>query len=87
MLLEQLLVRALLHDLPVLQHDDPRGTLDRRQAVGDHDRGPSREQPPQPVLDQLLGVHVHVRCRLVEHQDPRVGDQRAGEREQLALTG
>ena len=45
------------------------------------------EQPPQALLDAPLGVHVDVRGRLVEHQDPRVGDQRARERDELALAG
>ena len=44
-------------------------------------------QAAQALLDQALGVDVDVRGRLVEHQDPRVGDQRPREREQLALAG
>ena len=41
----------------------------------------------RPVLDAPLGVQVDVRGRLVEDEDPRVGDQRAGERDELALAG
>ena len=40
-----------------------------------------------PGLDPALGVQVDVRGRLVEDEDPRVGDQRAGERDELALAG
>jgi hypothetical protein len=32
-------------------------------------------------------VQVDIRRRLVEHQDPRVGDQGARERDQLTLAG
>ena len=55
--------------------------------MGDHDRGAPREQAAQAGLDAALGVQVHVGGRLVEHEDARVGDQRAGERDQLALAG
>ena len=43
------------------------------------------EQPPQALLDARLGVQVDVRRRLVEDEDPRVGDQRAREGDELAL--
>ena len=45
------------------------------------------EQAAQALLDARLGVQVDVGGRLVEHEDARVGDQRAGEGDQLALAG
>ena len=84
---EQLVVRALLDDPAAVEHDDPAGLADRRQAVGDDDRRAAREQPAQAGLDAALGVQVDVRRRLVEDEDPRVGDERAGERDELALAG
>ena len=39
------------------------------------------------MLDQALGVHVHVGGRLIEDEDPRVGRERAREGEQLSLAG
>src|SRR4051812_15597898 len=84
---QQLLVRALLDDPAVLEHDDLAGALDRGQPVRDHDRGAAGQQAPQAVLDPALGVHVDVRGGLVQDQDPRVGDERAGERDELALPG
>ena len=72
---------------PLVEDDDPAGLADRRQPVRDDDRRAPGEQPPQPGLDAPLGVQVDVRGRLVEDEDPRVGDQRAGEREELALAG
>ena len=80
-------MRALLDDPAVLEHDDAPGLADRRQPVGDDDRGAAGQQPPQAVLDAALGVQVDVRGRLVEDEDARVGDERAGEGDELALAG
>ena len=55
--------------------------------MGDDDRGASGEQAAQALLDAALGVEVDVGGRLVEHEDARIGDQGAGERDQLALAG
>src|SRR3954453_10701464 len=84
---EQLGVRALLDDPAVLEHDDLAGALDRREPVGDHDRRPAGEQAAQASLDLGLAVDVDVRGRLVEDEDARVGDERAGKRHELALPG
>ena len=43
------------------------------------------EQPPQRALDLPLGADVDRARRLVEDQDARVGEQRARERDELAL--
>ena len=48
---EELLVRALLDDPAVLEHDDLAGALDRGEAVGDDDSGAARQQAPQAGLD------------------------------------
>ena len=78
---------ALLDDPAVVEHDDPPGLADGREAVGDDDRRAPGQQAAQAGLDAALGVQVDVRRRLVEHEDARVGDERAGEGEQLALAG
>src|SRR5215211_9099931 len=82
---EQLLVRALLLDPAVVEHDDVARAADRREAVRDHDRRPAGQQPPQPVLDLRLRAHVHVRGRLVEDEDARVRRRRPREGHELAL--
>ena len=41
---EQLVVRALLDDLAVLEDDDQVGVADRREPVGDDERGPAVQQ-------------------------------------------
>src|SRR5438876_2111759 len=55
---EQLAVRALLDDAALVQHDDAIDVLDRRQAVGDDDRGPAAHQLLQRVLDQVLRLGI-----------------------------
>ena len=82
---EQLVVRALLDDLAVLEHDDQVGVADRREAVRDDERGPAVQEAAERALDLALGADVDRARRLVEDQDPRVGEQRARERDELAL--
>ena len=76
---------ALLGDLARLDGDDPVALADRRQAVGDDDHGAAMGDHPQVLLDDLLALGVERRGRLVEDQDPRIADQRAGDGDALAL--
>ena len=78
---------ALLGDPAALHDDDLARAADRREAVGDDDRGAAGEQALEAFLDRLLGAHVDVRGRLVEDQDARLGEQRPGEGDQLPLAG
>src|SRR5437867_3455596 len=55
---EEILVRADLHDASLVEHDDPVDVLDRRQTVGDDDRGPAGHELLQRVLDEVLGLGV-----------------------------
>ena len=83
--LEQLVVRAVGDELAVLEHHDLVGQRDRRQPVGDDERRAARHDLAQRVLDLLLGRRVDRRRRVVEDQDPRVGQERARDRDALAL--
>jgi hypothetical protein len=78
-------VAAALDHLAVLQHDDAVGIADGGEAVGDDEAGAALQQLGQRLLDLPLGVAVDIGRGLVEHQDLGVGDQRAGEAQQLAL--
>ena len=78
-------MRALLDDPAVLEHDDQVGVADRREAVGDDERGPAVQEAAERPLDLLLGADVDRARRLVEDQDPRVGEQGAREGDELAL--
>ena len=81
----QLGVRPLLDHAPVLEHDDQVGVADRREPVRDDERRPAGEQAPQGLLDPPLGADVHRRGGLVEDEDARGGEERAGERDELPL--
>ena len=78
-------MRSLLDDLPVLEHDDQVGVADRREPVGDDERRAAVQQAAQRALDLPLGADVDRARRLVEDQDPRVGEQRPCERDELPL--
>ena len=84
-LLQQFLVVALRDDPTVVEHDDLIRQRDRGEAVGDHERRASRHRLGERQLDALLGRGVHRGGRVVEHQHARVGQQRARDRDALAL--
>ena len=78
---------ALLDDLARLHHQDGVGVADRREAVGDHEAGAVRAQRRHRLLDEHLGAGVDRAGGLVEDQDRRVGEEGAGDGEQLLLAG
>src|SRR5581483_6437063 len=59
---------------------------DRGQAVGDHERGTPGENVAQAELDLLLGGRIHRGGGIVEDQDAWIGEDRARDRQTLALT-
>ena len=70
---------------PSIEHEHLIGPLDRAEPVGDDDAGPAGEQPVDGVLQQRLGVGVEPRRRLVEHDQPGVLQEHAGEGDELRL--
>src|SRR6476661_4673742 len=83
---EQLAFGAALDDLAVLDDENLVRTPDGGEAVRDDDRGTAVQQPIERLLDQDLGRTIDVRRGLVEDEDARVGEQRAGDRNQLPLS-
>ena len=83
---DQLLVRALLDDLTVLEDDDQVGAPDRRETMGDDERRPPGQQAAQAELDPPLGADVDARRRLVQDEDARVGQERPREGDELPLS-
>ena len=65
----QLVVRALVGDAAVVQHDDAVGEVQRRDAVRDEQRRAVGQHLAQPVVDGLLGAGVDRAGRVVEDQD------------------
>ena len=70
---------------PVLEHRDPVGQRERRQPLRGQQDGPAGERVAQAGDDPQLGLGVHGRQRVVEHEHRRVAEQRARERDALAL--
>jgi hypothetical protein len=83
----QLVVGPDFHDPPPVDHDDPVGAAGGRQAVGDEDGRAVLEQGIERRLDLRLGLQVQVGRGLVEHQDPWVGEEGAGQGDELSLPG
>ena len=83
--LEQLVVRAARRDPAAVEHDDLVGERDRREPVRDDDRRPAAHRLAQPEPDLRLGRRVDRRRGVVEDEDARVDDERARDRDPLAL--
>ena len=81
----QFLVRAAVGDPAVVQDHDPVGQVQRGPAVRDDQRGPAAHHLAQRGVDLRLQPRVDGRGGVVEDQQPRVGDQRPGQRHPLPL--
>jgi hypothetical protein len=75
--------RAALNDLSFVQDDDLVGGLDGAQTVGGHDARAG--QPREVLIDHVLGPHVEMTGRLVQHQDGGAVGNGARNRQALAL--
>ena len=53
--------------------------------MGDHERGAAAAERAQAVLDLGLALRVETRRRLVEHQNAGIRQNRARDRDPLAL--
>src|SRR5215813_6891668 len=82
---EEILVRALLDDAPGFQHDQAVHARDGGKAVRDRDHGLAFHQAEELLLDRELDLAVERRGGLVEHEDRRVLEDDARERDALAL--
>ena len=76
---------ALVRDPAAIEQDHAVGEAEGRDAVGDDQAGPTHEHLAEPAEDLLLGERVDGAGGVVEHQDPRIGEDRAGEGDALAL--
>jgi hypothetical protein len=78
-------VRATFDDAATFEHEDLVRRADGRQAVRDHEGRALRAQAAERRLDQGFALAVEARGRFVEDQEARVGEQRACDRDALAL--
>ena len=76
---------AFLDDIAFVEHDEAVETRDRRQPVRDRDDSAALHQPVELLLDRRFDLRIERRGGLVQHQDRRVFEDHAGERNALAL--
>ena len=81
----QRVVASLFGDLAAVEHQDAVAIDHARQAMGEDQRRAALHQPVERLLDHRLVLGIDGRQRLVEHQDRRVAQQRAGDGDALAL--
>jgi hypothetical protein len=81
----ELLVGAEVGEAAAVEDGDAVGEVEGGAAVGDQEGGPALHDVLQRLVDLVLHAGVHRRGRVVEDEQPRVGEERAGERDALAL--
>src|SRR5262245_57485788 len=82
---EQFVMAAALDDGAGLDHQDAVGVHDGGEAVGDYDGGAPFAEFGERLLDVTLGFRIERGGGLVEQDDRRIPDQRARDRDALAL--
>jgi hypothetical protein len=82
---DELVVIAILDEAAALDGDDAVGAAHRREAVGDDEDGAALGDPAHVLLDDPLALIVERAGRLVEDEDPRIGDEGAGDGDALTL--
>ena len=81
----QVLVATGLGDPPAVEGDNPVATNHAGQAVSQDQDGAADHQTVEGTLDDRLVFRVDRRQRLIQDQDRRVSQQRAGDGHPLAL--
>src|SRR6476646_9638126 len=82
---EQLVVVPALDYSAAIHDNNQVCAQDRRQSVGNRDRGAALLDTLDRCLDEPLRDGVQRRGRLVQHQDARVLEEHSGERDALLL--
>ena len=77
-------MRALLHNLAFVHHQDQIGIADRTQPV--RDDNPRAVQRREVLMDLMFGDCVEFACRFVQQKDCRIVNEGAGDRHALALS-
>src|SRR6266853_2156873 len=84
---EQLGMAALLDDATLIHDDDAVGVADGREPVRDDETRPALPQLRHRLLDLNLGASVDAARRLIQDQDRPIGQEGAGDRQKLLLSG
>ena len=83
--LQQFLVRAVLDQLPSIDDIDPMRRTDRAQPMGNDDDRAAFADLRHVLLNDRFGFIVQRAGGFIENENARVGHQRAGNRNPLAL--
>ena len=83
---DQFRMVAALEDAAVFEDEDGVHVPDRAQPVSDDEAGSACEEFFQSSLDAYFRERIDGARRLVEDQNPRIGQHRPREANQLALT-
>src|SRR6266852_6249182 len=78
---DQLVMRTVLDHPAALDRDQPVGAAHRRETMGDDEDGAAARDLLHVLLNDALAFIVEGAGRLVEDQDARVVDERAGDRD------
>jgi hypothetical protein len=82
---QQLIWCTFLHDRTFVHHYDFIVVSHGVEAVGDGDDRGVLELLPDALLDEVVRLHVHVRCRLVHYQETVPPQQRPAQAQKLPL--
>src|SRR5580704_18593325 len=83
--LVELLVRAALYDLALLDDQNLIGSANGGEAVCNHKGRAALHQVGKSLLDHLFGFGIKAGSCFVENQNPWLGEDGAGYRNPLAL--
>ena len=83
---EELRLRAAREDAAVLEYRDLVCQRDRREPMGDDDRRPAAHHLAQAGTNPRLRGRVHRRRGVIENEDARVDEERAGDGDALPLS-
>ena len=78
---------TVLHHPAAVDDEYLVGPLQGGEPVGDDDPGAASEKLVDGAFYQPLGGRVEPRRRLVQHDQPGIGEKGTGEGEQLTLAG
>src|SRR5215470_4711247 len=82
---QQRLVRALLDDAAMVEHNQAVHAGDGREPMRDRDHGLAGHERAEALLDRGLDLAVERGGRLIEHQDRRILQDHACDGDALAL--
>ena len=82
---QELVVGAGFDDAALVKDVDAVCILDGREAVGNGDGGPALSHLLEGMLDDLFGLRIDIGGGFIQNQNLRLGSDRPGKGDELAL--